>query len=76
MPMYCLRTLLFCGDRKDVCGRVGKEFGKNDFYLSDSFNEMELPVAKDDTEGKHKLLSQYGETIYKSISAGILMQYG
>lgn len=46
-----------------------KEFGKTDFYLSDSFNEMELPIEKGDTEGKHRLLTQYGETIYKSIAA-------
>ena len=31
---------------------------------------MELPVAKDDVEGKHKLLAQYGESIYRSITAG------
>lgn len=47
-----------------------KEFGKNTYYLSDSFNEMELPVAKDDVEGKHQLLAQYGESIYCSITAG------
>lgn len=47
-----------------------KEFGKNKYYLSDSFNEMELPVDKDDKEGKHRLLAQYGETIYNSIAAG------
>ncbi|MBC8592801.1 alpha-N-acetylglucosaminidase C-terminal domain-containing protein [Oscillospiraceae bacterium N12] len=47
-----------------------KEFGKNTFYLSDSFNEMRLPVAKNDVEGKHKLLAQYGESIYRSITAG------
>lgn len=47
-----------------------KEFGKNTYYLSDSFNEMRLPVAKDDVEGKRKLLSQYGESIYHSIAAG------
>ncbi len=47
-----------------------KEFGKNTYYLSDSFNEMELPVAKNDMEGKHQLLAQYGESIYRSITAG------
>lgn len=45
-----------------------KEFGKNDFYLSDSFNEMDVPVS-DPTE-KHKLLADYGRAIYKSIAAG------
>lgn len=47
-----------------------KEFGKNTYYLSDSFNEMKLPVAEGDKEGKHKLLAQYGESIYRSIVAG------
>lgn len=47
-----------------------KEFGKADFYLSDSFNEMRLPVDKDDTEGKHRILSEYGKAIYSSIAAG------
>lgn len=45
-----------------------KEFGKNIYYLSDSFNEMELPF--DDEESKYKLLEEYGEAIYKSIVAG------
>ena len=47
-----------------------KEFGKNTYYLSDSFNEMELPISPDDTDGKHRLLSKYGEAIYQSIVAG------
>ena len=44
------------------------EFGKNTYYLSDSFNEMELPVENEET--KYKLLQGYGESIYKSIVAG------
>ncbi len=47
-----------------------KEFGKATYYLSDSFNEMKLPVDKDDVAGKHELLAQYGEAICKSILAG------
>lgn len=47
-----------------------KEFGKNTYYLSDSFNEMELPIPENDKEGKYKLLEGYGESIYKSIVAG------
>ena len=47
-----------------------KEFGNAKYYLSDSFNEMKLPVDKGDVEGKHSLLAQYGEAIYKSIAAG------
>jgi alpha-N-acetylglucosaminidase len=47
-----------------------KEFGKNQFYLSDSFNEMDVPVSKDDPQKKYKVLADYGETIYQSIHAG------
>ncbi len=46
------------------------EFGKCDYYLSDSFNEMRLPVDKNDPTAKHNILTQYGEAIYKSIAAG------
>jgi len=46
------------------------EFGKNTFYLSDSFNEMDVPVPEDDPEQKYPLLAGYGESIYKSIKAG------
>lgn len=31
---------------------------------------MELPIDKEDKEAKYKLLTEYGETIYKSITAG------
>lgn len=68
--MYCHRIHLFRRDRQTVCRRVGKEFGENTYYLSDSFNEMELPIDKEDKEAKYKLLAEYGETIYKSIAAG------
>ena len=34
-----------------------KEFGENTYYLSDSFNEMELPIDKEDKEAKYKLLA-------------------
>lgn len=47
-----------------------KEFGKNTYYLSDSFNEMELPIPENDKATKYKLLESYGESIYKSIVAG------
>ena len=47
-----------------------KEFGKAKYWLSDSFNEMKLPVDKDDVKGKHELLAQYGEAIMNSILAG------
>ncbi|MCM1502523.1 MAG: alpha-N-acetylglucosaminidase [Bacteroidales bacterium] len=47
-----------------------KEFGKAAYWLSDSFNEMKLPVEEGDTEGKHEILKKYGEAIFSSIAAG------
>ena len=47
-----------------------KEFGKAKYWLSDSFNEMKLPVEPGDEEGKHKILAEYGKAIYSSIVAG------
>ncbi|MBF9255704.1 alpha-N-acetylglucosaminidase [Pontibacter sp. 172403-2] len=47
-----------------------KEFGKNKLYLSDSFNEMEVPVPKDNPNLKYELLADYGESVYNSIVAG------
>lgn len=47
-----------------------KEFGKNNFYLSDSFNEMDVPVPQNDTAKKYALLADYGASIYQSIIAG------
>ncbi len=40
-----------------------KEFGKSDYYLVDSFNEIDSPFPA----GSEKFLNKYGETIYKSI---------
>lgn len=47
-----------------------KEFGRAKYWLSDSFNEMRLPVDENDREGKLRLLADYGEAIYSSIIAG------
>ena len=47
-----------------------KEFGKAEYWLSDSFNEMVLPIDKDDLEGKCRLMAQYGKIIYESLTAG------
>jgi alpha-N-acetylglucosaminidase len=44
-----------------------KEFGKNDYYIADSFNETEIPqTGKSVTE----LMADYGEAIYQSIKSG------
>lgn len=47
-----------------------KEFGKNDFYIIDSFNEMEIPFPPKGTPERYKLLASYGENVYGSIKAG------
>jgi alpha-N-acetylglucosaminidase len=44
------------------------EFGKAQFFLSDSFNEMQIP-ANGET-AKDALLAHYGDAIYRSIHAG------
>ena len=46
-----------------------KEFGKNTYYLADSFNEMELPVNTDDPKTRAQMLSALGEQVYRSISS-------
>ena len=47
-----------------------KEFGEAKYWLSDSFNEMKLPVEPGDVAGKHDLLAKYGKAIWSSIQAG------
>lgn len=46
-----------------------KEFGKNTYFLADSFNEMELPENKGGVEARNNMLSSLGEQIYRSISS-------
>jgi alpha-N-acetylglucosaminidase len=43
-----------------------KEFGKAEFYLADSFNEMDVPVSSDPATAL-KELAGYGESVYNSI---------
>lgn len=43
-----------------------KEFGKGEFYLADSFNEMDVPISDDPELAKQELAS-YGEVVYKPI---------
>lgn len=39
-----------------------KEFGKNTYYLADSFNEMELPVNTDEPENPRSNAQRVGRT--------------
>ena len=47
-----------------------KEFGRNDYYIVDSFNEMEIPFPPKGTAKRYDLLANYGESVYHSIRAG------
>ncbi len=47
-----------------------KEFGKNNYYLVDSFNEMEIPFPPHGTKERTDLLENYGKQVYKSIKNG------
>lgn len=44
-----------------------KEFGTNKYYLSDTFNEMDVPLSSNSQKALLQM-KEYGETIYKSIS--------
>ena len=46
-----------------------KEFGKNDNYLVDSFNEMDIPFPPKESKERYDLLASYGDIVYKSIQA-------
>lgn len=44
-----------------------KEFGKCDYYLIDSFNEMQLPFAPIGDPARYEGLERYASTIYDSL---------
>jgi len=43
-----------------------KEFGKADYYLADSFNEMDVPLSENGEDALNEL-AQYGSSVYQSI---------
>lgn len=47
-----------------------KEFGKNKYYIADSFNEMDIPFPPKDDPKRYTMLADYGERVYNSIKAG------
>jgi len=61
----------------DLFIRIGKmyikeweaEFGRSDFYMADSFNEMDVPLSADSVTAL-KELAGYGESVYRSIEEG------
>lgn len=46
-----------------------KEFGKCDYYLVDSFNEMEIPFPEKGNPGRYEMAASYGQKVYESIKA-------
>ncbi len=46
------------------------EFGKCDYYLADSFNEMDIPFPPKGDPARYKLLADYGEKVYEAIRGG------
>lgn len=46
-----------------------KEFGKNGYYLVDSFNEMEIPFPEKGNPKRYEMAAHYGEKVYESIKA-------
>lgn len=47
-----------------------KEFGKCEYYISDSFNEMEIPFPPKEDPSRYELLARYGNAVYGSIKEG------
>lgn len=47
-----------------------KEFGKNEYYLVDSFNEMDIPFPAKGSKERYELLASYGDKVYQSIRHG------
>jgi len=47
-----------------------KEYGKCDYYLIDSFNEMDIPFPEKGNPERYSLLAEYGEKVYNSMVSG------
>lgn len=46
-----------------------KEFGRNDYYLVDSFNEMDIPFPEKGNPERYAMAASYGQKVYESIRA-------
>lgn len=47
-----------------------REFGKNEYYIVDSFNEMEIPFPQKGSAERYSMLAKYGDEVYSSIKSG------
>ena len=46
-----------------------KEFGKCEYYLADSFNEMEIPFPPKDDPARYEMISSYAKNLYNTIES-------
>lgn len=46
-----------------------KEFGKCDYYLVDSFNELDIPFPEKGNPQRYEMAASYGQKVYESIKA-------
>lgn len=61
-------TELFQLISREYLAEWEKEFGKGEFYLADSFNEMKVPFAPKGTQERFSQIASYGKSVYNSIS--------
>ncbi len=60
---------LFTKIAKEFIKEWEKEFGKNDYYLVDSFNEMEIPFPEKGNPKRYEMAAHYGQCVYEGIKA-------
>lgn len=64
--------------QEELFSRIGKlfiqewerEFGKCNYYIVDSFNEMDIPFPPKESKERYELLASYGDKVYQSIKSG------
>ncbi len=68
---YMLSPLdsLFTEIQKRFITEWEKEFGKGEYYLVDSFNELDIPFGEQGSPERAELLHKYSSTIYNSLTA-------
>ncbi len=68
---YMLSPLdsLFTEIQKRYIAAWEEEFGKGEYYLIDSFNELDIPFGEQGSPERTQLLRSYSSTIYNSLTA-------
>ncbi len=68
---YMLSPLdsLFTEIQKRYIAAWEEEFGKGEYYLIDSFNELDIPFGEQGSPERAELLRKYSSTIYTSLTA-------